>query len=827
MEGVRETQLQMEQEGVEVSSQVYSSRIAAAQTIEEARVIFGEADATDKCDLSVFSAMEAALRRKGDMEGSQLLRKVIRETGFHPSAHAASADVRCADTLEEALNRFRDAERAGVANKSVYTALESAQRRFGRPQDAARTRELVNELQYQSSNCTEKNPVTKFFSNGTKKDNGSKDSGSGSSGNTDREPVPASTQTQWTQALRSAESPSAVRIIQDMAIQREEDDARFWEAATDVLTALNDTDGAARAQLLYTQRCQEQGSRRESPETGSSGSGGSGSGTRSGGASGGTNSGSSHERVVRPADSPMATEVISYATDTGGLINCVETTKQWAKFLDQNATPSTKKSCCADSVVGKPLFGYMTPFFRGLYEAMNNALMTKKARFLSFTYFCDAPKVRRQMMMTAKSDVVDKTGAVGGIVWSSITVHEFPSDAPMLSNIEESEGGVPHCGWCQCFLKSKRWVTPSKYTSAVYSHPKRAPKKLGVTLTACPSCIQSFQVNTALVSVFESSPLSNLLSNAPILPSLVIIDSDPSTIEHLEDLTKRLGWSAVVCDPEDALTLVGKIAAAPVAPPDSMRSRFLSRIITSCPRAAAAALVAYRGNSSQVIGLADEDDEELCRKLGEYAGAWIPRKCSLPRLQDVLAEYSRDPPPLGEPDNDDEDEVPMLARPLAIEDIPSPALGPQAAVIARAQPAARPQHAAAVVFATQPPRAQIATQSTPPTAGVVPVVASVAPGQMRPVPQVQVAQVAVAQVPQQGQVMPVAPVPQFYQPNQGRQAFAGVPTMVQCYQPGAFNGGTSNYMPVNQVPIQMMSHVPMVQQGCPPMVQQGCPPVFC
>eukprot|EP00756_Hemistasia_phaeocysticola_P016947 Hpha_TRINITY_DN15506_c7_g2::TRINITY_DN15506_c7_g2_i2::g.105766::m.105766 len=166
LEGVRETRLEMEREGIELSSHVYSSRIAVAQTIEEARQIFDEANAADMCDLSVFSAMEAALRRKGDIEGSQLLRKVIRESNFSPSAHVASADVRCANSLEEAMERFRDAERAGVATHSVYTALESAQRRFGRPKEAARTRELVNELQHQRTTFSGGSPASQSFLSG-------------------------------------------------------------------------------------------------------------------------------------------------------------------------------------------------------------------------------------------------------------------------------------------------------------------------------------------------------------------------------------------------------------------------------------------------------------------------------------------------------------------------------------------------------------------------------------------------------------------------------------------------------------------------------------
>ncbi len=149
-------------------------------------------------------------------------------------------------------------------------------------------------------------------------------------------------------------------------------------------------------------------------------------------------------RQEGPPDTAILPGGVRYRTDAHGVI--VEVDPAWDEFASAAESPSVM----SNEVTGRPLESFVSdPTTRMIYRIV--AERVRQGHTLHFPFRCDAPDLRRSMIMHV-------TGLPDGHVEYSTEVEwtEPRSPVPVTGGPADSEL-TNMCGWCKRVLIGDRW----------------------------------------------------------------------------------------------------------------------------------------------------------------------------------------------------------------------------------------------------------------------------------------------------------------------------------------------------------------------------------
>eukprot|EP00756_Hemistasia_phaeocysticola_P009302 Hpha_TRINITY_DN14863_c0_g2::TRINITY_DN14863_c0_g2_i1::g.169993::m.169993 len=575
-EGMRATQQQMDQAGVEATSHVFSSLLRAAESADAARRIMQEADQKGKATLSVRTAYEASLRRHGDTEGAQEMRKFFETV--EPNPYIVSSRLVASLDLQEAEHVYNEALKYGVATPAVQKAFEAAQRRFGDFKGASRTKgQLI---------------ITKHKH--------TKEQRRASEG--EEEEVAQ-------QVQRAAAVAEVYRIQSEMYDQQQ-------------LSPMLEPEGASTAGPELTPDEQRESSssggeeeasppmppRREAPTT-----------MRVTVHQPYASSEASSDESLGFADmwQEVSDNVLCYAVDRQGIILEVLTPPSWDGFLQSNK--GTGKDLECGKIEGSSMQKHLCPFYRRVLHLLTELVWQDPSRRVSYTYFCDGPEMRRCMMMTLR-----RRGDT--MVWTSSLVYRYPHDAPFLAKVRGVASGTQQCGWCQC-LVSKRgtWVTPTEYAKEL-GHTD----EIEVCYGACVGCLKAFALIPAMLEAVTASELRaelffSLRPQERQWPIVVIVCKDAVQLSHIQSLVWQCHWRVQACLSYDMVPVFSRLSTS--------SSLVHAAIVDSIAGVRLASVIRH---GLVLIGTAQEDNESLRAQFFDVGVAHVlplfPSRASIRRV---------------------------------------------------------------------------------------------------------------------------------------------------------------------------------------------------
>lgn len=169
--------------------------------------------------------------------------------------------------------------------------------------------------------------------------------------------------------------------------------------------------------------------------------------------------------------------LISYWVLKDGTISRVS--GPWDDFAAANDAPAA----AAANVVGRNLFS----FIKGdgvlhVYHVIHDLLAGKHREGISFSYRCDGPSLRRDMVMTVRLDD-------GAFLYESTLIKATPRHAPV--DIDYSRASSRIAAMCS-FCKRFRYPTGSSVWNPFESILKQVPEPFSISHGMCEDCAAPF-----------------------------------------------------------------------------------------------------------------------------------------------------------------------------------------------------------------------------------------------------------------------------------------------------------------------------------------------
>jgi hypothetical protein len=169
-------------------------------------------------------------------------------------------------------------------------------------------------------------------------------------------------------------------------------------------------------------------------------------------------------------------ERVTYEIDALDIICAVG--DSWRPFAIANLAPEL-----ANGVIGRSLWNFVTE--QVTQQVYRDLIERAKAGFaVSFSYRCDAPRLRRFMRMTMTGT------AEGGVLFDSLTLNTEPRVAPLLLPVEAAPGArmLRSCSWCKRIAVGERWEEAEVAVECLGLFAGDPMPML--THAMCPDCIE-------------------------------------------------------------------------------------------------------------------------------------------------------------------------------------------------------------------------------------------------------------------------------------------------------------------------------------------------
>jgi len=171
----------------------------------------------------------------------------------------------------------------------------------------------------------------------------------------------------------------------------------------------------------------------------------------------------------------MKNRTLIYEVDKNGVIISIK--GPWDKFAKSNGGKSVTKN----ETIGRNLFDIVRgPGVVHIYRTMHGVLFSNPGKTIAFAYRCDAPDMKRFMIMEMKA-------SRERIVYRSTVEKEEPVSPPLALDYDRlAKDFIVLCSFCKDF----RYPPESGQWSPIERVFESAPAVFSISHGICPSCLE-------------------------------------------------------------------------------------------------------------------------------------------------------------------------------------------------------------------------------------------------------------------------------------------------------------------------------------------------